>query len=149
MQVKPGLVSSRRRCHSLHLASSLQGSGRGPTMAMSPTSTFQSCGNSSSPVLRSTLPSRVTRGSFVILKAGPSRSFNCCSFPLRSSASTTIVRNLYMAKTLPNCPVRNCRKKTGPLDVSLMAIAAIKINGNATARPIKAPLISMQRFQSG
>ena len=77
MHVKPGFVSKRRRCHTLHFASSSQGSGRGPTIAIWPTKTFQSCGNSSMPVFRSSRPSLVTRGSFLILNAGPSRSFNC------------------------------------------------------------------------
>jgi len=42
-------------------------SGRGPTMLMSPRSTFQSCGNSSRLVLRRKWPMRVMRGSFLSL----------------------------------------------------------------------------------
>ena len=44
-QVSPGSTVNRRRCHGLHCSDSSTGSGRGPTSDMSPTSTFQSCGN--------------------------------------------------------------------------------------------------------
>ena len=149
MQVKPGLVSSLLRCHSSHFAASLHGSGRGPTIAMCPIKTFHNCGNSSNPVFRSNPPILVTRGSFFSLNAGPSRSFNTSRLALSCSASTTMVRNLYIGNALPNCPDRICLKKTGPFEVNLMATAASKITGNASKRPIEAPKISMPLFQPG
>ena len=49
--------------------------GRGPTIDISPRSTFSSWGNSSSELRRTNLPTRVMRGSSRILKAAPSASF--------------------------------------------------------------------------
>ena len=59
-------------------------SGRGPTMFISPLSTFRSWGSSSSRYWRSTRPTRVTRGSASAAHTAP----------LWRSASTCIVRNL-------------------------------------------------------
>ena len=69
--------------------------GRGPTRLISPCSTLKSCGSSSMLVLRMKRPILVIRGSFFILKAGPSAiSFRCASSFFFASASTTIDRNL-------------------------------------------------------
>lgn len=57
--------------------------GRGPTSDMSPSRTLRSCGSSSIEVLRSHLPTGVTRGSFL----------RACRM-IGPSSSTRIVRNL-------------------------------------------------------
>ncbi len=73
-------------------------SGRGPTMLISPLSTFQSCGSSSMRVFRMNRPTRVTRGSFSSANLAP-----------RTSASTRIERNLFSMNARPNSPARSCR----------------------------------------
>ncbi len=115
-------------------------------MLISPTSTFNSCGSSSIEALRSTLPTRVTRGSSRILNSGPSmslrsrRSSSCCS------ASSTIVRSLRTRKSLPSLPTRTCEKKIGPFESSLMSNAAIARIGDAnTSRPV-AMMMSNERL---
>ena len=72
---------------------------------MSPFSTFQSCGSSSSEVLRISRPTGVMRGSFLSFwvsahsaRAAGSRA-RCASS--RFSASTTIERSFQMRKTRP------------------------------------------------
>src|SRR3954452_11033868 len=45
MHVRPGRTNNLWRCHGRHCRDSRVGSGRGPTSDISPTSTFQSCGN--------------------------------------------------------------------------------------------------------
>ena len=107
-QVNPGLTLKRRFCHatSIRTASRTE-SGRGPTILMSPSNTLISCGNSSMLVLRSHLPTRVVRGSLVILKIGPVFSFRCSSSCMRASASTHIVRNLIMRKRRLLKPTRS------------------------------------------
>ena len=47
---------------------------RGPTSDISPLTTLMSCGSSSRLVCRRIRPTRVIRGSFVILKSGQGRS---------------------------------------------------------------------------
>src|SRR5439155_321711 len=63
-------------------------SGRGPTMDISPLSTFQNCGSSSMFELRSILPSGVRRGSFRLANTGP----------VWASASTYIDLNVLPAR---------------------------------------------------
>ena len=71
-QVNPGFTLKRRFCQASSIFSaSRTDRGRGPTMLMSPSSTLTSCGNSSMLVLRSHWPTRVMRGSLLILKIGP------------------------------------------------------------------------------
>src|SRR5690606_5253518 len=65
--VSPWGVFSRARCQSLYISTSYGSAGRGPTRLMSPLRTFQSCGSSSMLSFLRTLPTRVTRGSFVSL----------------------------------------------------------------------------------
>ena len=64
---------------------------------MSPISTFQSCGSSSSRVRRSKRPIGVTRGSPL---------FEAHTGPVAASASCRIERNLWTVKTRPCCPTR-------------------------------------------
>ena len=78
---------------------------------MSPRKTFHSCGSSSSEYLRRTRPTRVTRGSFFILKSTPLPSF--CSPRGRRGAPRrrrTIERNLYIRKVSPLRPTRSWLK---------------------------------------
>jgi hypothetical protein len=94
MHVSPGVTSSRRLNQPVHCSASWTGKGRGPTSDMSPRSTFQSCGNSSRFVFRSSRPTGVIRGSRAILNAGPSCSFSALSSRCLASASAHIVRSL-------------------------------------------------------
>src|SRR3954469_10372767 len=107
IHVMPGVTSTRLRCHVRQFAVSSHGNGRGPTNDISPLSTFQSCGNSSTLVRRRILPTQVTRGSSRILKAGPSCSFCSSSSRFFFSASTHIDQNLYMRKGIPPLPLRH------------------------------------------
>ena len=70
--VSPGRTARRFRCQGAHLRDSSMGRGLGPTSDISPISTFHSCGSSSKLVRRKKRPIHVVRGSFCILKAGPS-----------------------------------------------------------------------------
>ena len=103
-------------------------------MLISPRMTLRNCGISSSEVLRRIRPTRVIRGSSVILKK-PTVSLRASSDALRCSASGTIVRNLSMQKRLPSRPTRNWRKKTGPGESSRTATATAASTG---ARATKA-----------
>ena len=68
----------------LNCATNSGRSGRGPTIDMSPRSTFQSCGSSSTFDRRSSLPSGVRRGSCSLANTGP----------VSASAPSYIERNL-------------------------------------------------------
>ena len=72
MHVSPGVTSNRDRSQPWQWFDSSHGSGRGPTIVMSPFNTFHNCGNSSMLDQRKNLPTGVVRGSTLILKAGPS-----------------------------------------------------------------------------
>ncbi len=74
-------------------------SGRGPTIDMSPLSTFHSCGSSSSDQRRRKLPMRVRRGSSRTAHTGP----------VEDSASTRIERSLSIWKGRPSSPMRSWR----------------------------------------
>ena len=63
-------------------------------MLMSPLRTFHSWGSSSRLVLRRILPTRVMRGSFLILNTGPVISFFASSDSSSLSALGCIVLNL-------------------------------------------------------
>src|SRR5574344_984906 len=78
-------------------------SGLGPTMDISPLSTFQNCGSSSRRYLRINRPNGVMRSSFLEESLGPS-----------ASASIYMVLNLYMRNGLPCFPSRVWTYKTGP-----------------------------------
>jgi hypothetical protein len=100
---------------------------------MSPFTTFQSWGSSSIDVFRRSAPSPVTRGSALILKAGPSISFADSSFSRSFSAPSTIVRNLYSVKVRPFMPDRSWRKIAGPFEVSFTRSIISSRIGDSTA----------------
>ena len=85
--VMPGRTSSRRRWRSVYRSTWSRRSGRGPTRLMSPRSTFQSCGSSSSEVRRSRWPARVMRASPASPPAGARRSA-----PTSSCAASDVER---------------------------------------------------------
>jgi len=64
-----------------------------------------------------------------------------------------MLRSLIMVNGRPFSPIRTWRKKTGPGESSLMAMAATKMAGAETTRPSSAPAISIarltRRFQPG
>ena len=72
--------------------------------------TLTNCGSSSMEKLRSTCPIRVTLGSSLTLKRGPSASLRCRMSSSRASASTTMVRSLMRRNGLPSRPTRIWRK---------------------------------------
>ena len=73
--------------------------GRGPITAMSPRTTFQSCGSSSMLIRRSTRPT------FVIRESPLSTAYPAPCF----SAPTTMVRSFSSSKSAPSLPTRVCR----------------------------------------
>src|SRR5215217_1345324 len=114
-------------------------SGRGPTMFMSPFSTFTSCGSSSSRVPRRMPPIGVTRASFLVAHTAPA-----------SSAFTVIVRNLYIVNARPptstarRSPPRRPFARRSPwrvaprrsLDASSLD-ASVRRNSPARARDVR------------
>ena len=82
--------------------------------------------------MRRNLPTRVTRGSFGILKSGGGRMLRCWREAFSSSALRTIVRNLNIGKRTPCWPVRCCANRTGPGDSSRMASAHSSPMGSRT-----------------
>ena len=56
----------------------------------------------------------------------------CATSAFRVSASTTIVRNLKIRNVRSSSPIRTCRKKTGPRESTLIAIAAARKTGDRT-----------------
>ena len=115
---------------------------------MSPRSTFQSCGSSSMLVRRRRPPTRVMRGSALILKIAPSTSLRCARASRSASAPVRIVRNLTMRKTLPPRPWRSWRKKTGPRLSSLIAAAQTASNGLISSSPAPASVTSKARLST-
>ena len=64
-------------------------------------STLKNCGSSSRLSLRIHLPTRVMRGSSAILKTGPDFSLSSCSSASFASASTHMLRNLFISNSRP------------------------------------------------
>ena len=124
-------------------------SGRGPTIFMSPTSTFKSCGSSSSRNFRSTRPIDVTRAS-----SGCAQT--CGS---RGADATRIVRNLYIVNGMPpwsrrrrvlppardsarrSRPMRVCLNRTGPREVSLIKTAINNNKGDVATNAVAATAV--------
>ena len=112
------------------LAASSGSAGRGPTMLIVPRSTQTSCGSSSMESLRRRRPTRVTRGSSVILKSGPSAS-------LRSSSDSFVVLCIDDHRAqFPSARTSGRRGRPVPdgraparRDSSLMAMAATSSTG--------------------
>src|SRR2546428_2095507 len=98
-------------------------SGRGPTIAMSPRSTLQSCGSSSIFAQRSHAPNRKMRGSW------------CAVMALRyAPCSTCMVRSLNIVNSRPRSPTRGARYRIGPGLASRMPSAATARSGATTSR---------------
>ena len=112
-----------------------------------PRRTLKSCGSSSIEKRRRKWPTRVIRGSSRILNITPSSdSFIASSSALRCSASTYIERNLIRLKLLLPRPARGWRKKTGPRDSTLIAIAVASITGEKSASRAAEPTMSSIRL---
>src|SRR5881296_260022 len=154
--VIPGLAStSRRRCQSLYSTSSYGSGGRGPISDISPRSTFHNCGSSSRLVFRRRRPIGVTRGSPVSLNSvAPGSSTlpldlmnrltnSWCSL---GSASTCIVRNLSIVNRFIMCPIRGCRKKTGPGDPRVTRTAISASSGDSATSKNRLPTRSKARL---
>ena len=136
---RPGLTLKRRMYKGiwfLNCSTKNGRSGRGPTKLMSPRRKLMHWGISSKCRARSTRPTGVTRGSAPLAHTGP----------VFSSASTYIERNLSIAKVRPPSPTRSWRKKTGPLEVSLIAAATNSHNGAKPASTTTATTTSMSRL---
>ena len=129
-QVSPGSTANRRRCHGLHCSDSSTGNGRGPTSDMSPTSTFHSCGSSSSWCAQDPADPRRAR----IVPHFEGRSVLHADTPAVGLALVRVGTHrshLYIRNRRPPFPSCSCVKKIGPGDVSLM----IKPITNKTAAP--------------
>ena len=89
---------------------------------------------------------RVTRGSRVSLNSGPCRSFSARRSIIITSASGTIVRNLYMVNGTPSRPTRCWRKRMGRPSNTRMANAVRAMTGRATPSVATATTTSTARF---
>src|SRR5881628_3921371 len=129
--------------------------GRGPISDISPRSTFHNCGSSSRLVFRRRRPIGVTRGSPVSLNSvAPGASTlpldlmnrltnSWCSL---GSASTCIVRNLSIVNRFIMCPIRGCRKKTGPGDPRVTRTAISASSGDSATSKNRLPTRSKARL---
>jgi hypothetical protein len=115
---------------------------------MSPSRTLKTWGSSSRLVLRKKRPTRVQRGSFVILKSGHASSFRCAYWALSSAALCTIVRILNILKRCPPRPVRSCEKNGLPGESMRMAIAQRIRMGMTTGRLSRDTTMSITRFDA-
>src|SRR5262249_23235733 len=136
--VMPGLTLWRRDNGEICSANaSLRaiGCGRGPTIDISPSSTFTSWGSSSIFVRLRIRPTRVTRGSFLTacLKWHP-------------SSIVVIDRNLTTLMTSLLYPCRVWRKNTGPRESSLTANETASKSGENTSSANPAMHMSNARF---
>ena len=107
-----------------------------PTKVISPDNMLSNCGSSSNLHPRNAFPT------FVILVS----PFVVTCVPILS-ALLTIVRNLKIRKVLPYVVTLTCRKKTGPLESSLMQTASIKSSGDKSTSNTPATIISKRRFR--
>jgi hypothetical protein len=105
-------------------------------MLMFPFNTLKNWGSSSKLDRRKNVPNLVRRGSFDVV-----HPVSDCS-----EQSTFIVRNLYIRNALPFRPTRYCTNKTGPGDVSLIAIAITIIKGEASRRIMHEKITSKTSF---
>ena len=88
----------------------------------------------------------MTRGSLRTLNIGPEASLRSASWASSRSAPRTIVRNLNMVNGLPPRPMRCCRYRTGPLEVSLISRARTSQTGATKTRTTIATERSKARF---
>ena len=142
----PGRTDRRFSRHAGQNWFSLSGLGRGPTMLMSPTSTFQNCGSSSSWHLRRMRPTRVTRGSSLMNTCGPSQRFCLRSSATSASALRRMVRNFQQRKMRPPFACRRCPKKSGKPSSSQTATAIARITGLRQTSARSAPVKSSTRL---
>ncbi len=103
---------------------------------MSPLSTENNCGSSSTRSLRITFPTRVTRLSPAVAQRG-TPSF---------SASVRMLRNLTTLNGRLPRPMRSCRYSIGPALSSLMARAATAMIGSEMRISTEAPRMSNTRL---
>src|SRR6266481_6461414 len=113
------------------------GCGRGPTIDISPSSTFTSWGSSSIFVRLRIRPTRVTRGSFLTA---------CVKW--QPSSIVVIDRNLRTLMTSLLYPCRVWRKNTGPRESSLTASETASKSGENASRARPATDMSNARFAS-
>ena len=138
--VSPGLTSCRLDSRLLYNGRYSTKRGRGPTIAISPTKIFKSCGNSSRDVFRSTFPyplSRCSSGSKV-----PALSF------LLLIVLNLIIRKIFSFPDLSFFPGRNCTKKGFPrIATAPTAVKTKKIGDNITSAKSESTK-SKNRFQN-
>src|SRR5581483_2151436 len=103
---------------------------------MSPRTTFQSCGSSSTDRRRSSRPMRVMRVS-PLSTANPAPTF---------SAPTIIVRSFRSSKSTPSLPTRVCLYSTGPPSWSFTASAPAASTGLVRTSPVPAIATSSTLF---
>src|SRR5258708_32693405 len=113
---------------------------------MCPTSTLESCGNSSKLKRLRIRPIGLARGSSLSLKKILVMSCLYLSGPLAGSAPSNIDRNLYPKKGSPPLPTTFQRKKMGPGEVNLMRIEIRANSGKRTTSPVAATSMSKPRF---
>src|ERR1700686_2669629 len=132
---RPGRTSSVGWCAGRYQAATKRGSsGRGPTSAISPRSTLNSCGSSSILDRRSKRPHGNTRGSWLPVMGLP------------ASSATVIERNLNIENVLPCRPARGARKITGPGLLTRMPRATSSISGLSTMSAATAAAMSNSRL---
>ena len=101
---------------------------------MSPRSTFQSCGSSSSEHLRMNEPKRVRRLSCCVLQA-----LSCVSL-------TRMERNFSISNGFLFRPTRFCRNRIGPGEESLTPTAQTSSAGEQRISPSAEPTMSNRRL---
>jgi hypothetical protein len=109
--------------------------GPAPTRLMSPSSTFSSCGSSSSFHLRRNNPIQVNCSLLFVATA-------------ERAASTRwhIVRNFRIVNVVPSLPIRSCKKSIGPGDVTQTAKATTNEIGTVRGREMRMQATSKKRF---
>src|SRR2546426_7156943 len=132
----PGRTASVSRPSAVYSRVTMAGSsGRGPTSDISPRSTFQSWGSSSTFTARSHAPNGNTRGSRgPVMRLESERRRRC------------IVRSLNMMNGRPSRPTRSARYRTGPADDRRMPTAARATSGAATTAASAASTTSTRRL---
>src|SRR5213592_292637 len=132
----PGRTASVSRPSAVYSRVTMAGSsGRGPTSDISPRSTFQSWGSSSSFTARSQAPNGKTRGSWApVMRLESERRRRC------------IVRSLNMMNGRRSRPTRSARYRTGPADDRRMPTAARATSGAVTTAASAASTTSTRRL---
>src|SRR2546426_11513398 len=132
----PGRTASVSRPSAVYSRVTMAGSsGRGPTSDISPRSTFQSWGSSSTFTARSHAPNGNTRGSRgPVMRLESERRRRC------------IVRSLNMMNGRRSRPTRSARYRTGPADDRRMPTAARATSGAVTTAASAASTTSTRRL---